>query len=159
MHRPILDEQALLERATEHRAVGDRFVEIGDPRELPGQISRIAGHLQDGTLDVGTSGLNISTIKNLLISNVEQFIQVIISTALILSRVILMAADFGPPLAPELKLFTYFGAWKLLAGSVIAALVLAPALRQRMAWEGPGWHAQLNAQGGMRIARRARIRL
>src|SRR5699024_10621907 len=28
--------------------------------ELPGQLSRIAGHLQDGTLDVGTSGLNIS---------------------------------------------------------------------------------------------------
>src|SRR5699024_8643918 len=48
--------------------------------ELPGQISRIAGHLQDGTLDVGTSGLNISTIKNLLVSTVEQFIQVIVST-------------------------------------------------------------------------------
>jgi ubiquinone biosynthesis protein len=106
--------------------------------ELPGQISRIAGHLQDGTLDVGTSGLNISTIKNLLVSTVEQFIQVIVSTALILGGVILMAADFGPPLAPELKLFTYFGAWMLLAGSVIAALVLAPALRQRMTWEGLG---------------------
>ena len=102
--------------------------------ELPGQISRIAGHLQDGTLDVGTSGLNIATIKNLLVSTVEQFIQVIVSTALILGGVILMAADFGPPLAPELKLFTYFGAWMLLAGSVIAALVLAPALRQRMTW-------------------------
>lgn len=106
--------------------------------ELPGQISRIAGHLQDGTLDVGTSGLNIATIKNLLVSTVEQFIQVIVSTALILGGVILMAADFGPPLAPELKLFTYFGAWMLLAGSVIAALVLAPALRQRMTWEGLG---------------------
>ena len=97
--------------------------------ELPGQISRIAGHLQDGTLDVGTSGLNIATIKNLLVSTVEQFIQVIVSTALILGGVILMAADFGPPLAPDLKLFTYFGAWMLLAGSVIAALVLAPALK------------------------------
>lgn len=106
--------------------------------ELPGQISRIAGHLQDGTLDVGTSGLNIATIKNLLVSTVEQFIQVIVSTALILGGVILMAADFGPPLAPELKLFTYFGAWMLLAGSVIAALVLAPALRQRTTWEGLG---------------------
>ncbi|MGC2942428.1 MULTISPECIES: ABC1 kinase family protein [unclassified Brevibacterium] len=106
--------------------------------ELPGQLSRIAGHLQDGTLDVGTSGLNISTIKNLLVSTVEQFIQVIVSTALILGGVLLMAADFGPALAPELKLFTYFGAWVLLAGSVIAALVLAPALRQRMMWEGLG---------------------
>ncbi|WP_193096778.1 ABC1 kinase family protein [Brevibacterium sp. FME17] len=106
--------------------------------ELPGQLSRIAGHLQDGTLDVGTSGLNISMIKNLLKSTVEQFIQVIVSTALILGGVILMAADFGPPLAPELKLFTYFGAWVLLVGSVIAALVLAPALRQRMMWEGLG---------------------
>lgn len=106
--------------------------------ELPGQISRIAGHLRDGTLDVGTSGLNISTIKNLLVSTVEQFIQVIVSTALILGGVILMAANFGPALAPELKLFTYFGAWMLLAGSVIAALVLAPALRQRMTWEGLG---------------------
>nr|WP_209044204.1 AarF/UbiB family protein [Brevibacterium marinum] len=104
--------------------------------ELPGQLSRIAGHLQDGTLDVGTSGLNISMIKNLLVSTVDQFIQVIVATALILGGVILMAADFGPALAPELKLFTYFGAWVLLVGSVIAALVLAPALRQRMAWEG-----------------------
>ncbi|SMX98423.1 ABC1 kinase family protein [Brevibacterium antiquum] len=106
--------------------------------ELPGQLSRIAGHLQDGTLDVGTSGLNISTIKNLLKSTVEQFIQVIVSTALILGGVILMAANFGPQLAPELKLFTYFGAWVLLVGSVIAALVLAPALRQRMAWDRLG---------------------
>lgn len=103
--------------------------------ELPGQLSRIAGHLQDGTLDVGTSGLNLSTIKNLLDFTVEQFIQVIVSTAPILGGVILMAADFGPALAPELKQFTYFGAWMLLDGSVIAALVLAPALRQRMMWE------------------------
>ncbi len=79
--------------------------------EPPAQVARIAGHLQDGTLDVGTSGLNISMIKNLLKSTVEQFIQVIVSTALILGGVILMAADFGPQLAPELKLFTYFGAW------------------------------------------------
>ncbi|SIG94963.1 Uncharacterised protein [Mycobacteroides abscessus subsp. abscessus] len=106
--------------------------------ELPAQVSRIAGHLQDGTLDVGTSGLNISMIKNLLKSTVEQFIQVIVSTALILGGVILMAANFGPQLAPELKLFTYFGAWVLLAGSVLAALVLAPALRQRMAWDSLG---------------------
>lgn len=49
-----------------------------------------------------------------------------------------MAANFGPQLAPELKLFTYFGAWVLLAGSVLAALVLAPALRQRMAWDSLG---------------------
>lgn len=106
--------------------------------ELPAQVARIAGHLQDGTLDVGTSGLNIDMIKNLLKSTVEQFIQVIVSTALILGGVILMAADFGPQLAPELKLFTYFGAWVLLAGSVLAALVLAPALRQRMAWDSLG---------------------
>ena len=90
------------------------------------------------TLDVGPTRLNISMIKNLLKSTVEQFIQVNLSTALILGGVILMAADFGPPLAPELKLFTYFGAWVLLVGSVIAAMVLAPALRQRMVWEGLG---------------------
>lgn len=41
---------------------------------------------------------------------------------------ILTATDFGPPLAPELKLFTYFGTWVLLAGSVLAALVLAVVL-------------------------------
>ena len=87
-------------------------------------------------MDVGTSGLNIDKIKNLLKSTVEQFIQVIVSTALIHGGVILMAADFGPQLAPELKLFTYFGAWVLLAGSMLAALVLA--LRQRMAWDSLG---------------------
>lgn len=106
--------------------------------ELPGQLSRIAGHLQNGTLDVGTSGLNISMIKNLLKLTVEQLIQVVVFTALILGGIILKAADFGPALAPELKLFTYFGAWVLLVGSVIAALVLAPAMRQRMVWEGLG---------------------
>lgn len=31
-----------------------------------------------------------------------------------------------------------FGAWVLVAGNVIAALVLAPALRQRMVWDGLG---------------------
>lgn len=66
--------------------------------ELPGQFSRIAGHLQDGTLDVGTSGLNISMIKNLLKITVKQLVQVIVSTALILGGVILMAVDFRPVL-------------------------------------------------------------
>lgn len=46
-------------------------------------------------MDVGTSGLNISMIKNLLKSTVEQFVQVIVSTALILGGVFLMAANFG----------------------------------------------------------------
>ncbi|WP_181871766.1 hypothetical protein [Brevibacterium aurantiacum] len=52
---------------------------------MPGQqLSRIAGRLQDGTLNVGTSGLNTSMIKSLLKSKVAQFIKVIVSTALIL---------------------------------------------------------------------------
>ncbi|WP_309130846.1 AarF/UbiB family protein [Brevibacterium sp.] len=106
--------------------------------QLPGQLSRIADHLQDGTLDVGTKGLDITMIKNLLKSTVEQFVLVIIAAALILGGVIMMAANFGPPLAPELKLFTYFGAWVLLAGSVLSALVLAPALRERMLWDRLG---------------------
>ena len=82
--------------------------------------------------------IELSTIRACASPRSKQFIQVIVSTALILGGVILMAANFGPPLAPELKLFTYFGAWVLLVGSVIAALVLAPALRQRMAWDRLG---------------------
>ena len=49
-----------------------------------------------------------------------------------------MAANFGPQLAPELKLFAYFGAWVLPAGGVLAALVLAPALRQPRAFDSWG---------------------
>lgn len=42
--------------------------------ELSGQLSRIARDLPDDGLYVGMSGLNISMIKNLLESTVEQFI-------------------------------------------------------------------------------------
>lgn len=38
-----------------------------------------------------------------------------------------MESDFDLPLAPRLKLFTYFGARELLVASAIAALTLAPA--------------------------------
>ncbi|QCP06125.1 AarF/ABC1/UbiB kinase family protein [Brevibacterium sp. CS2] len=98
---------------------------------LPVELSRVVKHLQDGTLDIGTSGLNIDLIKNLVRSTVDQFIQVIIATAFILGGVMMMTADFGPPLAPDLRLFTYFGAWVLLVGFVLSAVVLAPALRER----------------------------
>lgn len=46
--------------------------------------------------------------------------------------------DFGTALATELKWFTYCGAGALLVGSVTAALVLAPALRQRTTWDSLG---------------------
>lgn len=85
-------------------------------------------------MDVGTSGLKIDMIKNLLKSTVERFIQVIVSTALVLGGVILLAADLGPQLAPEHKLFTYFGARARLAGSARSALDLVPAFRHRIAW-------------------------
>lgn len=98
---------------------------------LPVEVSRVVKHLQDGTLDIGTSGLNIDLIKNLVRSTVDQFIQVIIATALILGGVVMMSANFGPPLAPELRVFTYFGAWMLLIGFILSAVVIAPALRER----------------------------
>lgn len=111
----------------------DLYVTANAPMlaSLPAQISRIAQHLEDGTLDIGTSGLNIDLIKNLVRTTVDQLVQVIIATALILGGVVMMSADFGPPLAPDLKLFTYFGAWVLLGGFVLAAVVLAPALATR----------------------------
>ncbi|GAA4285034.1 AarF/UbiB family protein [Brevibacterium daeguense] len=98
---------------------------------LPSEVSRVVQHLQDGTLDIGTSGLNIDLIKTLVQRTVDQLIQVIIAFALILGGVFLMAADLGPALTPELNIFTYFGAWVLLGGFVLAAVVLAPSLRER----------------------------
>lgn len=79
---------------------------------------------------------------------VEQLTQVIVPTALTLAGDIRTAGDFDPPFATELKLFTYLGSWMLLAGRVSAALVLAPALRQHMDWDGPGRSAQDNPDIG-----------
>ena len=64
---------------------------------------------------------------------VDQLVQVVLATALVLAGVIMMAFDFGPPLAHGLTIFTYFGAWVLLGGMILAAIVLAPALRDRRA--------------------------
>lgn len=96
---------------------------------LPVEISRVVKHLQDGSLDIGTSGLNITLIKSLIRGVVDQLTQVVLATALVLAGVVMMAFDFGPPLAAELTIFTYFGAWVLLGGMVLAAVVLAPSLR------------------------------
>lgn len=68
------------------RSAGNVYLAVLGPQfaKLPGRLSRSSGHLQDGTLDAGPRGLNISTIKNQLVSTVEQFIHVIVPTALIL---------------------------------------------------------------------------
>lgn len=100
---------------------------------FPVELSRVVKHLQDGTLDIGTSGLNIDLIRNLVRTVVDQLVQVVLATALVLAGVIMMAFDFGPQLAAGLTIFTYFGAWLLLGGMVLAAIVLAPALRDRRA--------------------------
>lgn len=100
---------------------------------FPVELSRVVKHLQDGTLDIGTSGLNIDLIRTLVRTVVDQLVQVVLATALVLAGVIMMAFDFGPPLAEGLTIFTYFGAWVLLGGMVLAAIVLAPALRDRRA--------------------------
>lgn len=97
--------------------------------DLPAQVSRVVRHLEDGSLDIGTSGVDLSAIKGLVRSVVDKGVQTVLATALILGGVVMMSADFGPPLTPELKLFTYFGAWVLLTGCVLGALVLAPSLR------------------------------
>lgn len=100
---------------------------------FPVELSRVVKHLQDGTLDIGTSGLNIDLIRTMVRTVVDQLVQVVLATALVLAGVIMMAFDFGPPLASGLTIFTYFGAWLLLGGMVLAAIVLAPALRDRRA--------------------------
>jgi ubiquinone biosynthesis protein len=100
---------------------------------FPVELSRVVKHLQDGTLDIGTSGLNIDLIRTLVRTVVDQLVQVVLATALVLAGVIMMAFDFGPPLAHGLTIFTYFGAWVLLGGMILAAIVLAPALRDRRA--------------------------
>jgi len=97
--------------------------------DLPAQVSRVVRHLEDGSLDIGTSGVDLSAIKGLVRNVVDKGVQTVLATALILGGVVMMSADFGPPLTPELKLFTYFGAWVLLTGCVLGALVLAPSLR------------------------------
>lgn len=99
--------------------------------EFPARLSRVVQHLEDGTLDIGTSGLGLDSIQELVRSVVENLVQVVLATALILGGVVMMAADFGPQLTTELKLFTYFGGWVLLSGCTLAILVLAPSLKSR----------------------------
>ncbi|MYM19460.1 phosphotransferase [Brevibacterium sp. 5221] len=99
--------------------------------EFPARVSRVVQHLEDGTLDIGTSGLGLDSIKELVRSLVDSLVQVVLSTALILGGVVMMAANFGPQLTSELKLFTYFGGWILLGGCTLAAIVLAPSLKNR----------------------------
>ena len=99
--------------------------------DLPARTSRVLKHLEDGSLDIGTKGLDLSSIKGLVRSVMDSIVQMVISAALILGGVVMMSADFGPQLAPELKIFTYFGAWVLLSGCTLAAIVLAPSLRGR----------------------------
>lgn len=98
--------------------------------DLPAQVSRVVRHLEDGTLDIGTKGLDLSAIQGLVRVVIDKAVQTVIATALMLVGVVMMSVNFGPDLTPELKIFTYFGAWMLLAGCVLGALVLAPSLRR-----------------------------
>ncbi|WP_349827693.1 ABC1 kinase family protein [Brevibacterium litoralis] len=98
---------------------------------LPVEVSRVLKQLEDGSLDIGMKGLNMDFVKDLVGSVVDQLIQVLVAIAMVLAGVVLMAADFGPALTASLTIFTYFGAWVLLGGFVLAIVVLAPALHQR----------------------------
>ncbi|MCQ9385025.1 ABC1 kinase family protein [Brevibacterium moorei] len=99
--------------------------------ELPGRVSRAVAHLEDGELNVGPTGMDQSTLGRMMRLLGDSLVQTVIATALIIGGIMLMAADIGPTLSSELKIFTYFGSWLLLTGAILAERVVAPAMTRR----------------------------
>lgn len=73
----------------------------------------------------GKRGLNISMIKNLLESTIDQLLQVACPRDCCSGRHC-DRAGFGPPPAPEIKLYTYLVDHAVPIKNNIATLVLAP---------------------------------
>lgn len=107
---------------------------------LPSKIAGLATQLQDGEVSVAPADFNTGGFTLMFKSLAEQLAQVVVAAACVVAGVLLMIPDFGPRLAPEMGLFTYFGSLLLLVGLTLAAVVVSPMIGdRRRRWSQPSY--------------------
>ncbi|CAM3841738.1 ABC1 kinase family protein [Isoptericola cucumis] len=96
---------------------------------LPRRVTRIVSDLEQGRFTVAVRAFSDPADRAFLSGLVQQVIMTLVAVGAVVGAVVLLVADGGPMLAPELPLFTVLGAALGFVGTVLAVRVLVLALR------------------------------
>lgn len=100
-------------------------------QRLPRRIDKISDDLEQGRLRFGIRLLGDPDDRRFITGIVHQFVVTVLATACTLGGIILIAADSGPLMAKEFRLYAFIGFTLLLFGFVLAARVLVGVFQYR----------------------------
>lgn len=100
-------------------------------QRLPRNLSSLSEKIEQGTLQVQVRQFANTGDRGFLTSLAHEAIVALIAIAAVIGSIVLVTADIGPMLAPNLRLYTFFGYTLALGGFVFGLRTLVRVLRVR----------------------------
>ncbi len=98
-------------------------------QRLPGNLSSLGEKIEQGTLQVRVRQFSDAADRSFLTSLAHEGIVALIAIAAVIGSIVLVGLDTGPMLAPNLRLYTFFGYTLALGGFVFGLRTLVRAFR------------------------------
>ncbi|MDN5666907.1 MAG: AarF/UbiB family protein [Renibacterium salmoninarum] len=98
-------------------------------QRLPGNLSSLSEKIEQGTLQVRVRQFSDAGDRSFLTSLAHEGIVALIAIAAVIGSIVLVGLDTGPMLAPNLRLYTFFGYTLALGGFVFGLRTLVRAFR------------------------------
>jgi ubiquinone biosynthesis protein len=126
--RPLL-HRLVTPEAVRRKATQQLLGFAPELERLPRRVTRLVRDLEEGRFTVTVRAFSDPADRAFLSGLVQQVIMTLVAVGAVVGAVVLLVADGGPMLAPELPWFTVLGAALGFVGTVLAVRVLVLAFR------------------------------
>ncbi|MFE7405490.1 ABC1 kinase family protein [Isoptericola sp. NPDC057559] len=126
--RPLLSRLVTPE-AVRRKATQQLLGFAPELERLPRRVTGLLRDLEEGRFTVTVRAFSDPADRAFLSGLVQQVIMTLVAVGAVVGAVVLLVADGGPMLAPELSWFTVLGAALAFVGTVLAVRVLVSAFR------------------------------
>jgi len=126
--RPLLS-RLLTPEAVRHKVTQQLIGFAPELERLPRRVTRLVRDLEEGRFTVTVRAFADPADRAFLSGLVQQVIMTLVAVGAVVGAVVLLVAEGGPMLAPQLPWFTVLGAALAFVGTVLAVRVLVAAFR------------------------------
>ncbi|SKC74670.1 ABC1 kinase family protein [Krasilnikoviella flava] len=126
--RPLLG-RLMTPEAVRRKATQQLLGFAPELERLPRRVTRLVRDLEEGRFTVAVRAFADPADRAFLSGLVQQVIMTLVAVGAVVGAVVLLVADGGPMLAPQLPWFTVLGAALGFVGTVLAVRVLVLAFR------------------------------
>lgn len=126
--RPLL-HRLVTPEAVRRKATQQLLGFAPELERLPRRVTRLVRDLEEGRFTVTVRAFSDPADRAFLSGLVQQVIMTLVAVGAVVGAVVLVVADGGPLLAPQLSWFTVLGAGLGFVGTVLAVRVLVVAFR------------------------------